>query len=272
MGYSGLIVDDEPEWQRKTTQLIPKELVSELIIAGSPADAASALRRRRFDIVILDLSMDRSNHADRSNQGIQKYLSTAPEHTQYVVFSSFAAREDARDALENYGAAAVVFKDEILRQDDKLATTIDTVLGRLPRNLPAKRVSEASRALIGDPFNEDKLLRTLPLRGAQNLYKFGERLMRDIAPITQHRTRGVLEPTADGALGLFWSRGLGYPLAVSIASASVPEQQLSERLEAWLGFEPGEVHDDFTFGEVRVRVCRLDPGMESTFALPVIPV
>lgn len=275
MGYTALIVDDEVEWPRFYSRILPEELIADIQIASTSIQAAAALRRRRFDIVLLDLVMDPGNHKDRSNLEIQKYLANSPEGMKYIVVSGMAGREDARDALCDYGAAAIVFKDELSDNPGKLARTIETVLGRLPGNLAAKRAHEAGLALVGGALAEHELLRSLPIGGPRDLYALVERLARDIAPIAHHRTRASLEPTVDGAVGLFWSRGLGYPIALSLAPASVPEARLAEKLSAWLGFEPPKVQEEFTFANrIRVKMFRLDLGSESEglYDLPTIRV
>jgi DNA-binding NarL/FixJ family response regulator len=270
MSFTALIVEDEKGWQESFSQALPAELISDITLADSAIRAADALRKRRFDIVILDLCMDEKNSADRSNEKIQQYLATEPEQTQYIIASYLVNRSEVRDAMERLGAAGVVFKDEIAANRLLLAERIGQILEK-QKGSDQKRIVQTVRQLFGDIHNESRLFQALGI-GAADLYVLGERLIRPIGTLSRHRSRTVLEAQANVAFGIAWSRGLGFPIAISLSKSTVTEEDQRGQLVAWLGFSPGEVLTDFMFaGKVKATVYRLDPSMETSFDLPHVP-
>lgn len=228
-----LAIDDEKDWLDNFRAWLPEKLAVQ-DSAMSTSEAADFLRRYRYHVVLLDLSMDVSDALDRSNSALQAYLSTRPEGTRYLIISGTARRSELIEGPYHLSASYIIEKGML-------------DLGILEERV-SQAIAEASREderLLADARGqlteggrlEDQILRTLhPTGGAAGMYPMLEALFNRIAPIVPHRDRPHLACLPNSVVGLVWSRQLGMAVSIVLANRKVSEETSSNELADWLGY------------------------------------
>jgi len=228
-----LAIDDEKRWLENFRAWIPQKLAAP-DFASSTAEACVFLRRCRYHVVLLDLSMDVKDDLNRSNSAIQTYLSTRPEGTTYLIISGTVQSSEAIDAAFHLNAFYIIQKQRL-----DLGTFREKVSqGIIEASKEDRRLlTEARTELTEGGLLEDKILRTLhPTGGAAGMYPMMDALFDRIAPVVPHRDRPHFEFLPDTAVGLVWSRQLGMAVSIVLASRKVSEETSSSQLAEWLGY------------------------------------
>ncbi|MEX2167666.1 MAG: response regulator [Pirellulales bacterium] len=263
-----LAVDDEETWRKNYRLWIPVE-VADQDSAGSAQEAASLLCRRRYDVVLLDLSMDPDNPLDRSTRPVQDYLSTHPEGTLYLVASGVIEdrAEEVRDAYFRLGASQVLFKPEI---DHRVLCDELERLFAVQGDLSRTFIAEAKNRLIGDMLLETQAMAALGV-GAKSLFQALDTVFRRLAPVAQHRERPKFVVSQDALLALTWSRQLGHAVSIVLHPKAGSAAGSRARLSDWLGFIAGNpLFSDIVGGHLQVQ-CFAETGLSSEhFDLPSI--
>lgn len=158
-----LLVDDEPalrELLRATLESV-EITVDE---AASALEAETVVRRRKPDLVVLDLRMPGLSGAEYCAQ-----LKSQPRTRDIpVVILTAADPEDARDA-ERAGAAAVVHKPF---SPLELLAVVESLIGRTPVPVPARRKTR-------DGDEEEVVLYARDLRHLLELERSQRKLLED---------------------------------------------------------------------------------------------
>jgi CheY-like chemotaxis protein len=262
------VVDDEATWREDYRLWIPAA-IAEQDSAGSAREAANFLRRRRYNAVLLDLSMDPDNSLDRSTRPVQDYLSTKPEGTLYIVASGVIEdrAEEVRDAFIRRGASQVLFKPEIDHRSlrDELERLF-AAQGDLTRTF----VAEARNRLIGDARLEDQAVAALGV-GAGPLLQALDTIFFRLAPVVQHRDRPKFFISKNALLALTWSRELGHAVSIVLHPKTGSATESQVRLSDWLGFNTGSpLFSDVVGGQLQVQ-CFAETAISSDhFDLPSI--
>jgi CheY-like chemotaxis protein len=262
------IDDEEIPWLENFRAWIPKELAIRDFAATTPR-AIELLRKYRYHVVLLDLSMDDQDTYNRGNRAIQEYLATRPEGTLYILVSGVADKGEVRDSILYLNARDVIFKPEIepamLR--DKVTRAIEEASKH-----DSQLIADAKRKLTGAPHLEDHILKALkPKEGAGGMYPMMDTLFHRIAPVAVHRDRPYFEVSQDCVLGLVWSRKMGSAISIVLANRSMPEEESIHHLDDWLGY-PHPNQPLFSQDSHRVRIQLFqEPSISDThFDLPVI--
>jgi CheY-like chemotaxis protein len=264
-----LAVDDQTEWLENFRAWIP-EGIAEQDSAATTQRAVELLRRYRYDVVLLDLSMDVNDSFNRSNQGIQEYLATKPEGTQYIIVSGVVEKAEVRDSLVHLNAFDIIFKKEIepvvLRE--KVAGAIEKAQGH-----QSELVMAAERRLLDKTRLEGAILDALgPKHGAESMYRIMDGLFRRIAPIASHVDRPRFVARGQHVFGLAWSRLLGTAVSVVMSNNTMTSQEESlAGLAEWLGYADRGT-EVFARDANRVRLLVFEePGLlDVHFDLPEI--
>jgi CheY-like chemotaxis protein len=228
-----LIIDDETKWQGNLRAWLPRENTAH-DVAGGAAEAADLLRRFHYDLVLLDLSMDITNAQNRDSRGIQEYLATQPEGTQYFVVSATALKEDAVEAAYRLRAGYVFFKATM--DFHEFAERALAVLSDAS-NRRAQSIAEARTRLIRNFSHESEILGALrPKDGPPGMHAILDSFLRALAPVAQHCDRPDLVKSGGCIVALLWSRRYGQPVSVVLANRAIPEAAAVGALDDWLGF------------------------------------
>ncbi len=228
-----LTIDDEANWRENFKAWIPVDIAAQ-DSATTTQEAINLLRRYRYDVVLLDLSMDINNPFNRDNQVIQEYLATWPEGTRYIIVSGTADKTDVRDAAFYQQASDVIFKAEV--EPPLLKEKVTKVI---------EEASKQNNTLVADAWkklsnaaglNEQILTTLAPKEGFSGLSSMTKTMFHVIAPVALHKDRPHFAVWNDCVVGLAWSRQLGTAVSMVLASANLPEEKAVSQLEDWLGF------------------------------------
>src|SRR5260370_31474201 len=107
-----LAIDDQKTWLDNFRAWIPEKLAVR-DFAISTSEACDFLRRYRYHVVLLDLSMDVQDDLNRSNSAIQAYLSSRPEGTTYLIVSGTVQKSEAIDAAFHLNAFYIIQKERL---------------------------------------------------------------------------------------------------------------------------------------------------------------
>jgi CheY-like chemotaxis protein len=245
-----LAIDDEEEWLRNFRAWIPQKVaVQDSAIATS--EALAFLRRCRYHVVLLDLSMDVRDELNRANYAIQEYLSVRPEGTCYMIVSGTIKMPEAIDSAFHLNAYYIIEKPKIepgiLRE--KVIQAINEASKEDPR-----LIADARMALTEGGRLEGQVLRTLhPAGGAKGMYPMLDALFYRLAPVVAHQDRPHFEFLQDCMVGLVWSRQLGMAISIVLANKRIPEATSSGQLTDWLGY-PQNQRPLFSHNIAGVRV------------------
>ncbi|MDX6530324.1 MAG: hypothetical protein QOH41_2614 [Blastocatellia bacterium] len=264
-----MAIDDDVDFLENFKAWIPEE-VADQDSAGSTSGAVELLRQYRYNLVLLDLSMDPHNPSNRENRAIQEYLATKPEGTLYIVVSGVAQKGEVRDSAFYLGAYDVIFKAEI--EPGMLLEKVKRAIEATSKN-DEQFLIDAKRRLLGDPKLEDQILKVLsPKGGAGGMYPMMDVLLTPIAPIASHENRPRFEIHNDSVVGLVWSRRLGKALSIVLANRQGSTEKEIRDLGEWLGY-PQSGKPILTKESFRVRMNLFEePNIRSDhFGLPLIP-
>jgi CheY-like chemotaxis protein len=269
MKHRILAIDDETvPWLANFSAWIPEELAG-LDCAATTEQAVELLRRRRYDVVLLDLSMDINNAFNRSNRGIQEYLATKPDGTQYIILSGVIEKTEVRDSAFHLNAFDIIFKLEmdpaVLRE--KLAAAIDE-----SQRHQVKLVADAKVRLTQAGRLDTPILDALhPKDGAGSLYRLMDVLLARVAPIAGHRDRPSFFARGLHVFGLVWSRQLGKAVSLAMSSTKASEDESLAELAQWLGYgNRGNVVFSREAGRVRLLIFEEPSVADVHFDLPQI--
>lgn len=266
-----LVVEDEKRWQESFRAWIPEELDAEIDFAVTALEAANFLRRRRYTLVLLDLSMDVGDRGNRDNEPIQDYLSTRPEGTFYVVVSAVINKVETRDAAFRRGASDVLFKVEAPLAE--LAETVTRLVAESAAAETKVRADTRAQFLGGDP-QQSRLLATLgPKGGARALFPVADVVAGRLAPLVMHRERPELVMHDHSVFGLGWSRQRGNAVALLLSPIDRDLAECAKALGEWLGYDiPAKPEFSKDIGKIRFAFWDQTAVSDTHFDLPVISV
>jgi CheY-like chemotaxis protein len=255
------------KWRNNFKRWITSDL-AEVHVAATPQEAMTRLRRQHFDLVLLDLGMDVEDPQNRGNQEIQRYLSTRPEGTLYLVVSAVIEKEEVADAAFRMGASGVIFKSKISPEllGEAVLAAFDAI-----GDPTARFVAEARHKIIGGVELEGELIGALKMKDASSFSRLIDSVLRRLAPVAQHQYRPRLVVEGTAVLGIVWSRQIGQAVSVALTHKSVPNDEARGELSRWLGYDHREMfHEKLYHSVVRVQLAH-EPSLEDTvFDLPAI--
>jgi|SRR6185312_4827451 len=261
-----LAIDDDADWLESFKRWIPSDLV-EQHSAQTTEDAADSLRRYHYDLVLLDLSMDPADGANRDNQSIQNYLATRPEGTAYFIVSANLRTDEALDAAYIRNASWQVLKPSI---DPEVL--LDEIRKSLAETAPlyTKFAAGARIMLTEDTHYETEIIRVLGVGGAQPFGQMLDTVLQKLVPLARHKFRPKLEIRKSSVVGLGWSRRRGKAISLSFANVAVPPEEQARELAEWLGFEEreAELKERIFFKRVRVQCFSEQNILDTHFDLP----
>lgn len=229
-----LAIDDELAWLKNFEAWIPSD-IAEQDSAATTEDAIGFLRRRRYAVVLLDLSMDLTDSFNRSNRGVQDYLATKPEGTEYIIVSGIVEKAEVRDALRSLNAFDVIFKAKI--DPSILRDVVSTAIEKAQAH-HAKLVVRDKARLTDSGKLDDSILRAIaPKDGVSGLYRVFDAALARLAPVAPHLNRPRLEVRGRHVLGIAWSRLLGGAVSIIMSSNETEEKESVVAIEQWLGYK-----------------------------------
>jgi CheY-like chemotaxis protein len=240
-----LIVDDEPVFAIDYRRWLKNDYIIDDV--RSAEEAVERLRKKYYSVVLLDLALHITDAKDRSSENVQKYLLEHPEGTKHVIISGKIVsgnprEDDVRTAAIKYKAADVIYKSEL---DD-----IDQFREKIKNAVEASKIERpffyenAYEIFLGrtelDRFEYDVLTKLNPKGPGEAISgwnRFRDEFFKYIAPIYNHVTMLNAVFVGNCAVGLFWSRGLGYAISICIANKDIKEEECVQTLNSWLGWE-----------------------------------
>ena len=262
-----LVIDDEEQWREDFKRWIPATL-AQVDVAANPQEATLCLRRQHYDLVLLDLSMNKDDPLNRANYEIQRYLSMRPEGTLYLVVSGTIKIEEVRDAAFKLNASGVIFKREA--DPDSVEAEISAAFDA-SGDLSARFLAEARQVLIGGLELETELMSVLSVGGAAGFNQVMDAVLRRLVPVAGHRYRRQLAIQGRVVVGVLWSRKAGSAVSLWMAHHDVAAEEASAELAQWLGYDYREVWYEKLFHRVvRVQIAREPSLTEEFFELPAI--
>jgi CheY-like chemotaxis protein len=263
-----LAIDDEEEWLKNFRAWIPQKLAVQ-DSAGATSEASAFLRRCRYHVVLLDLSMDVRDDLNRTNYAIQEYLSVKPEGTTYMIVSGTIKMPEAIDSAFHLNAYYIIEKPKI--EPGILREKVIQAINQASKEDP-RIIVDARMELTDSGRLEDQVLRTLhPAGGAKGMYPMMDALFDRIAPIVPHRDRPRFDFLQDSVAGLVWSRQLGMAVSVVLANKKISEDTSRGQLADWLGY-PQNQRPLFSrdVGGVRIECFAEADVSDSHFDLPMV--
>lgn len=261
-----LSVDDEEEWLDNFRAWIPPDIADQHS-TKSTQEAVDLLRKYRYHLVLLDLSMTTENAIDRSNRSVQDYLANRPEGTVYIVVSGTVRKEEVKNAAYSLNAFDVVFKELIdpLSFKDRVIEAIEQA-SMQNGNL----ISQSEKKLVSGLYEENLILRAIDPGGAKGLYNALSNLARQLAPVAQHKDRPHLVAVDNCVFGLVWSRQIGNAVSIVMTNPATSEDESVARLADWFGYPDREFLFKLDLDKVRVQCFKETNVTDSHFDLPTI--
>lgn len=142
-----LILEDDPTWQD-----ILRELIADLnfkpVVAADYQAAEHELDRRRYALVVVDISLVFDDHADRGGVEFLKRINTLARRLPTIVVTGYPSVELAIETLAEQGAAYFFRKDDFDRRKFK-AIVSENALVDVALNTLSEREREVL-ALMGE--------------------------------------------------------------------------------------------------------------------------
>jgi CheY-like chemotaxis protein len=209
------------------------------VVSATNAEAAfSLVRRYRFDVAILDMSMDTNDPLDRSNLPLENYLKERPEGTLSIVLSQvleMAARE-VRDHFAAMNVWAVEFKQDV--DPAKFRETVARALSEASGAL-ADEAEKSRHLILPDIDAEQRFLSVLrPKGGMVGAFRVIDNFLPAVSPLRAHLHRPSLSYGEGCGMLLAWSRMRGCAVTILMTASSMPPDDAKRQLSRWLGYEP----------------------------------
>jgi hypothetical protein len=215
--------------------------------------------------------MDNNDPFNRSNRGIQEYLSSKPEGTRYIVVSGVIKKTEVRECALDLSAFDIISKAKIdpAILKAKLADAIEESQRHQTGLVPDAKVKLTQGGTL-----DGAILNSLHLEeGAASLHGLMYDLLARIAPVVGHRDRPSFAVRGQHVLGLVWSRQLGTAVSLAMSSTKASEGESTDELTKWLGYEK---RGNLVFSQEKSRVRLLifeEPSVADVhFNLPDIHV
>lgn len=237
-----LIIEDDPElienyrlWLKFEDFDIDEAMTSE--------KALEELRTTYYSLVILDLSLDPNNPANRESIYIQKYLQKYPEGTMHIVSSAHAEKEDIRQAAFLYKAFHVFYKSEF-EDPEPFIKAVKEGINKSNEERPDFIKQSYLKMLGGEEpaFFENRMLKTLnPKDGATGYIAFKDSLLKVLSPIEVHKTRNRVQIVDDQfVFAIYWSRRIGSAVSLCLTNNAVKDEAKRRAMTDWLGWDSGK--------------------------------
>jgi len=267
-----LIVEDSPDWVEDYKRWLRHEDF-DIDVASSSKEALERLRIAYFALLILDLSLDPDNPANRDSVDVQEYLQRNPEGTQHIVISAHAGKDDVRIAAFRYKAHDVLFKNEF-EDPSKFINLVRTAIIKSHEQRPNFVEQGYSKIISGEDASifELSMLKSLkPKDGAKGYLAFKDKLLEVISPIELHKTRNQFTVIDDQfVFALYWSRRLGAAISLCLANANVNDEAKRKAMTDWLGWDSGKEWKLIKDNNVKGYIHLEDGLAPDDFILPAI--
>ncbi len=117
-----LVVEDEPNWQRRLKRLL-EEINCTVTIAGNYEEAETQLAQNHFDLITIDLNLDKSiQYADGLELLMQIRKTFGPQFPT-IVISGTGDMEDQRRAFRDYKVFDFIEKAKLDLEEFRITVT-----------------------------------------------------------------------------------------------------------------------------------------------------
>jgi len=214
---SALVVEDDEAWPGVYKRAALKVGLERIEITDTYEKAAVAIDKMRFAVAIVDIGLSVDDDRNVDGLHVMEKIRAVGDETSIIVVTGRIG-DDVVDIINKsiigFHAFYTVAKDKVT--PDTLRTLIAGGLDKYKSTLGDDK-KQLYAALRGDKSQlvwEDSILRGISLSsGAAELYRLIEGLLGRFAPLVPADPDGV--QLLDGvALGAYWSRGSGEPVAV----------------------------------------------------------
>src|SRR5712664_4130280 len=130
--YRILVVDDTFSWRKRLTEIL-QEYDYDVASASTTQEALQLLQESLFHILILDISMEEGDAANKDGLYLLHELQKLGlnEVVNVIMLSGRDTKENVREAFRKYGVVDFISKDAF--NDDVLMESIQVILDRHAR-------------------------------------------------------------------------------------------------------------------------------------------
>ncbi len=124
-----LVVEDEPSWQRRLTRIL-NEINCAVVIASNYEEAEARLANLRFDLVTIDLNLDKSTQYADGLELILQIRRTLGPQFPIIVITGTGSMEEQRRAFKDYNVFDFIQKAKL--DLEEFQTIVLEAMRRLP--------------------------------------------------------------------------------------------------------------------------------------------
>jgi ActR/RegA family two-component response regulator len=214
-----LIVDDNQHVQN-TLRDIALAASFDVTTAASRTEAFEAIRRRRFEIALVDMRLYEADRNNRDGLDIIRHLSDLHEGTICALLTGYGSYDVAVEAHERLGAHTLS-KGDMFREDVERLLRQAVEVRHEGDLEPARAWSAAEQPDIW-LFHANSVLRPKGDYGVT--LSLLQELLLTCDPLREYvDARGLEKLQEHAALGgLYWSRGVGEAVIVLVARDQLP--------------------------------------------------
>lgn len=247
-----LSVEDDVRWQTTIKEIVSM-LGYEVEFVSTREDAIFKLRRSSYHVALLDKRLKESNPENDEGLDIATMITRLGEGTKVVVYTAYGNMDDAVKAFHDIKVSHFVGKDKPLSQiRDALKQAAEEADRefRRPTRL-AQNILSADDTATGE-FLSHFMTDSKSRPDLHQLELFAKRLAGEYRPLLPDRNQAKLLSIANNQIlqFRFWSKMLGFPIAVCIGTHDGIELTLEkinsdEKLRSSLGFGKKTIKEVF---------------------------
>ena len=260
-----LIVEDDPAYQRRYKEWIPDKYNVDSV--DSSIEAIDLLKKKHYALVILDLSLNPENNADRSSKEVQEYLNDVKqsEGTLHVIVSNHVDYKDTRLSFRDYSVQDVITKNEVSENPQYFIELIGENIKKHYVKLVELNFSEIDYKQLAVSENQAvwdySMLQVLnPRNRVMGFQKFFKAFSDNFSPIANHLTRKSwhIWPEKKCLVAIMWSRAQGIPITIHLSNQSEANSIVDAReaIEEWLGWTPGALISEIVVNDIPITKQR----------------
>jgi ActR/RegA family two-component response regulator len=215
---NALVVEDEESWQERYERAVRRVGLDPVIVRDTYNGAASAIDEMRFAVAVVDIGLIVNDDRNVDGLRVMEKIRDVGDGTAIIVVTGRSGRDVVpviRDSIKRFDAFDTIAKNTFVPAE--LRALVTSAFDEYKRGLgDDKKLLYAALRGDTDPlvWDDTMMSKVLPGGGgAAELYRLIEGLLGGFVPLVPADPGGV--QLLDGvALGAYWSRGSGEPVAV----------------------------------------------------------